>query len=374
MAARLGRRRAALACDGFDVVADSEVRRGGVDLVCPERLLAAGLAALDREAFVGLELFAARVALRGLPLWLAARDAPCGLLLWLAARDPCGLLVCDPLGLAPFRRDRLDAARRLLELFGVVARSAMNSPRVIDLVGLGGGVRSSRLTGWARERTDQNLDRRSPLRGPNSEQLAARCQPNSTSGARGQSQGSRGVDGGGQFRLARNDRLAWEVRLASLARRPRSASRRTRVCPQCSHLMAWLPIRKPWLPIRDRSNQPMASARAPRPSAAGLSRVFCGEASVGKATEVRSQPGRPKDATPREEERTVVDGTSRTRINTLDPQFEVQSAQRPKLQSEQQPEVRSEQQREIQSEKQREIQSEKRSVLSGHSRIRPKRS
>jgi hypothetical protein len=105
----LVRRRAVLALDGdrLEVAVVSAVCRAA-GVLRAELLLVVGLAALDREA-VALESRAARV--------VAAREPP----LW-APREP---LLCDPLGLAPFRRDRLDAARRLRGLFDVVELSAM---------------------------------------------------------------------------------------------------------------------------------------------------------------------------------------------------------------------------------------------------------
>ncbi len=133
----LGRRRAVLALDGDRLevaVVLAVCRAAGV--LRAELLLVVGLAALDREA-VAAESRAARLdreavapesrAARldreaGAPesraaRVVAAREPP----LWVV-REP---LLCDPLGLAPFRRDRLDADRRLPELLDVVEGSAM---------------------------------------------------------------------------------------------------------------------------------------------------------------------------------------------------------------------------------------------------------
>lgn len=128
-----------LALDRFDDAVVLEDRRGGV-LGSPKRLLVVGLAALDREAVVALELRAPRVVAPREPLlrvpaeplpWVPREPLP------LVAREP---LPCDPLGPAPLRRDRLDVDRRLLELLEAVERSAMTLLGVFDLVGL--GVRS----------------------------------------------------------------------------------------------------------------------------------------------------------------------------------------------------------------------------------------
>jgi hypothetical protein len=119
-----------LPLDRFDDAVVLEDDRG-VALRWPERLLV-GLAALDCEAVVALELRAARVVAPPEPLL----RVPAEPLPWVPRRP----VLRDPLGLAPLRRDRLDVDRRLLELLDVVERSAMTLLGMIDLVRA--GVRS----------------------------------------------------------------------------------------------------------------------------------------------------------------------------------------------------------------------------------------
>jgi hypothetical protein len=162
----LGRRRAVLERERLDVAVGLEADCCAVDFVCPALELLA-VRAVPREPLPRVAPDPPLCVAREPPLWLArepllrvVREA----LLWLArepllwlAREPLlwlapEALLCEPLGLAPLRRERLDADRRLLELLDVVERSAMTLLGLFDFVGLGDPLTYSGLLGVIRSR------------------------------------------------------------------------------------------------------------------------------------------------------------------------------------------------------------------------------
>jgi hypothetical protein len=293
---RLGRRRAGLALDRFDAAVAWEVVRAG-----PERLVVVGLAALDRERAVALELRAGRVV------------------------EP---LLCEPLGLAPLCRDRLDVDRRLLELLDVVERSAM-ALLVIHLADLGVPLahrgspglrvralsepRSAIAVGRAERRREvraaqtrsRSVAAARVLPPPPSRALRAPLPHNGCLARSVVSPGSpaacRGVPIESHQRCPRPPSTAAPataagtfalLEVALLAFRADEGCRlQNRFSPSVQSLNAWLPV-------RDRSNQPLtpagrrtkassAAARVPAPPAGFVRGILRGGSGTGKS-EVRS--------------------------------------------------------------------------------------